>query len=128
LKQKLKVKRIIELAESYDGAVVPLLLLDMQSKGFLSKLPNAKWQAAINQPQLDNWNWLLAYEGARHGWLKDPKGSILSSDLLKPLASRGVVFFEEKRNVLKREAVVRQKRQKRLQLKRMLSAFLAGYP
>ena len=86
--------------EYHFGSVIPIVLLDMKDKYlFKSKLPVAKWEAQINKEQIrKDWSWLLAYEGIRHGWLKDKK-HVMNEQFFNAMQSRGVEFYEMRRKM-----------------------------
>jgi hypothetical protein len=100
LKTPFQSKRISQHMEYHFGSVIPIVLLDMKDKYlFKSKLPVAKWEAQINKEQIrKDWSWLLAYEGIRHGWLKDKK-HVMNEQFFNAMQSRGVEFYDEKKNV-----------------------------
>lgn len=114
LNKNLASKRIAEIAEKMNSSVLALILLDMRNRGqCISKLPQQTWEKGIDAESIrSGWNWLLAYEGIRHGWLADKKN--LSSDaIFQPLLERGVYFYDEKRNVPRSKNVSRAKKNER---------------
>lgn len=100
LKRPISAKAICEIAESSPSSAIPLLLLDMKSKGMgLGKLPKVEWERKLTEESvLTDWSWLLAYEGFRHGWLTDTKG-LMAKPFFKPMADRNVVFYDPLKNV-----------------------------
>ena len=122
-------KRILELIGEYDGAVLPLIILDMESIGNVSgRLPKRRWERLVEHSDFQNWTWLLAYEGVRRNWLKDRTGKVLKHPVFAPLISRSIEFYDPARNVLAREAIVNRNIRQRARLRRSLASFLAGYP
>ncbi|MBY5769584.1 RNA-directed DNA polymerase [Rhizobium leguminosarum] len=120
LRIKFASKKLAELSENYQGATLPLMLLDMKVKGvFCSGLPTGVWETAITADTIrHDWTWLLGYEAFRRGWLQDTNG-LLADPLFVPLANRGVVFYDDTKNVkttasLRRKRVAKRKTSNRL--------------
>jgi hypothetical protein len=111
IKQPLESKAVSDLMEDHAGSALPLILLDMKSKGlFPRSLPIGKWEGLMTEEATrQSWSWLLAYEGARKGWLTDSRG-LLSKKFFKPLHDRDVVFYDPKRNVETLQKAVRVRR------------------
>ena len=62
-------------------------------------LPISEWEAEISDDNVrTSWNWLLAYEAIRLGWLPDRHG-LMTKSFFEPMAKRDVAFFDPKRNV-----------------------------
>lgn len=121
LKQSINSKRFADMIEDVHGSALPLVLLDMKSRGcFLHPLPKDQWESQINDERVkSDWIWLLAYEGIRRGWLLDKK-KVLEKPLFKAMHSRNVVFYDPARNVKKSERIIAAKRQMRkIQTKRI---------
>lgn len=110
LRIKFVSKKLSELSESYQGATLPLILLDMKAKGvFCSGLPTGTWEASITADTIrHDWTWLLGYEAFRRGWLHDTH-SLLADPFFAPLISRGVIFYDDAKSV-KTVASIRRKR------------------
>lgn len=108
LKICVQSQAISQLAESSTSSALALVLLDLDSRGLFSrKLPKAKWELESTKDRVkSDWIWLLAYEGFRHGWLKDTK-SVMKGEFFGPMASRKVVFYDPKRNVRPTSKVVK---------------------
>lgn len=106
LKQPFLSKKIIELSETAQSSALRLLLLDMYHLGQCIKPPPKRtWEAEISEDRcLSDWTWLYAYEAVRKGWLSASAG-FLNSPFLKPMNSRGIVFYDPKRNVLQSKKV-----------------------
>lgn len=102
LKFPLNSKPISELMEFHSGSAIPLVLLDMKRKGLnVQKLPISKWENMIDEYRVEHdWVWLLAYEGIRHGWLKDIKGT-MTKRFFAPMKTRNVIFYDDTKNVTK---------------------------
>ena len=107
-KRRLNSKPISELMIEHAGSVLPLILLDMDSRGLVAqKLPKSHWENAISPDRVrHDWSWLLAYEGVRHGWLADKHG-VMGKALFKPLADRAVVFYDETKNVARSRKAIK---------------------
>lgn len=125
LRIKFASKRLADLAENYQGATLPLMLLDMRAKGvFCSRLPTAAWEAAITADTIrHDWTWLLGYEAFRHGWLNDANG-LLADPFFEPLARLGIVFYDDTKNVKTVESLVRKRAAKRRTTNRLAQAML----
>tara|TARA_R110002020_G_scaffold991_8_gene4816 strand:- start:1036 stop:2466 length:1431 start_codon:yes stop_codon:yes gene_type:complete len=107
LKQRLQSKLVSELCEFQNGSALPLILLDMHSKGLVArKLPVATWEASISPDRVEkDWIWLLAYEGIRRGWLTDHRG-VMSKRLFKPLNDHSISFYDTTKNVVRSRKAV----------------------
>lgn len=100
-------KKICEAIEELPSSAIALLLLDMKVRGtVVGRLPKASWERRITKESIaSDWTWLLGYEGFRHGWLSDGK-RLMKTSLFKPMASRNVVFYDERRNMQKSRSFV----------------------
>ena len=49
-------------------------------------------------------------EGIRHGWLTDP-GGVMADPFFQAMSSRGVVFYDPKRNIQSSVKIVKQRNQ-----------------
>lgn len=109
--QTLYSKRIAEYMVSYNGACIPLILLDLKQRGlFPCKLPKDLWERDITPDRIySDSSWLLAYEGIRKGWLKDPY-KLMTTNFFREMDARDVVFYDEKKNVKKTSAIARIRR------------------
>ena len=94
LKCPINTRSICEATENIQSATIPLLMLDMNSKGLVHwKLPIGVWQSQITKESIrTDWTWLLAYEGIRNGWLSDPH-NLMNEPLFEPLNRRGITFY-----------------------------------
>jgi hypothetical protein len=94
--------KIVDLCSGQSDSALQLLLLDMNDRGLCtSKLPIGNWETMASPESIEtNGHWLLAYEGIRHGWLKDPK-NLSASRFFEPMLRRNVVFYDPRRNVRK---------------------------
>lgn len=112
LKIPLNSKRFSELLENTPGSVLPLISLDMRSKGlFHTSLPKEKWENNFDYEKIrSNWCWLLAYEGFRNGWLQDKK-NLMAKPFFKPMSDRGVIFYDPHRNIPNSKAILKKRRQ-----------------
>jgi hypothetical protein len=128
LKKRLVTKKIVELAGECGGAVLPLILLDMDARGLTPRLPKANWEKTLKTSDLLDASWLLAYEGVRHGWLHDASGTISAHPLLKPMFDRQIVFYDDRRNSPLRKVLLRRKREKHRHIKHILRLYIADYP
>ncbi|MCA3597978.1 MAG: hypothetical protein IOC64_07685 [Methylobacterium sp.] len=92
-------KRVLENIETFKGSTIPLVLLDMKSKGQAGRLPTASWEKEIAASDLTrSSHWLLAYEAGRRGWLKLAPGQ-MTSGFFSPLHQNSVSFYDETKNV-----------------------------
>lgn len=118
-------RKLFELAGQTRSSALALILLDMESRGQIGDgLPKAHWEAQINRDTiLTDWNWLLAYEACRRGWLAD-QNAVMATDFFLPMVSRGVEFYDARRNVRKRTALNRLRnmlrKKSRLEVQRYL--------
>ncbi len=94
--------------KEHRGSIIPILLLDMKSKGLVvGHLPISFWESEVAKADLEtSWIWLLAYEGIRNGWLSDTAGQA-AKRFFEPMLAREVWFFDGNRNVRRVERVVR---------------------
>ena len=108
LRQPFLSKQIIDVSETVQSSALRLLLLDMDQNGLcIRPPPKSVWESEISAERcLKDWTWLYSYEAVRKGWLKAPAG-FLKSPFLKPMDTRGVVFYDPKRNVPRSRAVKR---------------------
>jgi hypothetical protein len=121
-------ENVIDRAKDYEGAVVPLLLLDMFGRGLTPTLPKRHWERRLQGAgDWNGWHWLLAYEGLRRNWLRDPTGRILRHSFFAPMATRSVTFYDEQRDVLARTEFVRRRVERNRALRTRAVAFFAGY-
>jgi hypothetical protein len=104
-------KKLSEAIEQYAGSALPLILLDMKNAGlFPYKLPTQAWEATFSEERVAaDWRWLLAYEGARKGWLMDPKNNLAKS-FFEPMHRRNVVFYDPRKNVFSSSKATRLRR------------------
>lgn len=100
---------VSDLASSIDGSVVPLIMLDLESLNLLQGLPKSRWQKIIRSSDFWGPNWLLAYEGVRHGWLSDSNNKVSTDPFLGKLLENNIVFYDESRNVRPRDVVARER-------------------
>lgn len=109
LKRPFKSKKLCELSEGASSSALSLLLLDMKQRGMgIGTLPITEWEAQISADSvLQDWSWLLAYEGFRKGWLRDVKG-LLKKPFFAAMDVNDVVFYDPKRNVPRSRNVVRR--------------------
>ncbi|TAK08846.1 MAG: RNA-directed DNA polymerase [Rhizorhabdus sp.] len=104
----LNSRNICETMKYYPSSAIALILLDMESKGLCARrLPKDTWEQNISKEKVrTDWIWLLAYEGIRHGWLRDTSG-VMADSLFAPLSKRNIVFYDPRRNVPKTEKTVK---------------------
>ena len=119
--------RISELSEDVDSSCIRLVLLDMKERGQFDLLPTKTWEKQIAQSNLCGPDWLLAYEGVRHGWLRDSGNKVRNHPMFKPFFKRNTVFYDEKRNFLKRQAILRERKIATKIRKDFLQSFFFGY-
>lgn len=125
LRIKFVSKKLAELSEVYQGATLPLMLLDMKAKGiFCSGLPTAAWEASITADTIrHDWTWLLGYEAFRRGWLQDVN-NLLADPFFAPLISRNIVFYDDAKNVKTTASIRRKRVAKRKTSNRLAAAML----
>lgn len=101
LRIKTSSRKIAEFSEDQSLSTLGLILLDMREMtSFISTLPEDRWLDGLDDETCrGDARWLLAYEGFRHGWLKDVKG-LMGKSFFAPMASRQVAFYDSKRNVV----------------------------
>lgn len=116
--------RIPELSEYSYSSCIPLILLDMQSKSATFRLNTKIWEKAIRSSELTDGMWLLAYEGERHGWLNTSR---LSSIYLEPMKNLNIQFYNDKRNVHKRQVIAEENRKRMVRHLRFMRQFVKGY-
>jgi Reverse transcriptase (RNA-dependent DNA polymerase) len=114
LKVPLRSKRMSDLIEGTASSTLALVALEMKSKGLcIRNLPVAQWTRQITRESVQtDWIWLLAYEGIRHGWLPDP-ANVMTEPFFRAMISRGVVFYDPRRNVRRSAKVVRMRSRSR---------------
>jgi hypothetical protein len=111
---KLNSKKILSIAENYPSSALALTLLDMSSRGLcVGKLPKNEWASQITVDRIESdWIWLLAYEGIRHGWLPDTN-NVMATPFFSVMNSRGIEFYDVKRNIPSSKKVLARKRMAR---------------
>lgn len=111
LRKKISTSKIRELIEVPSGSVIPLLLLDMRSKGLTTgKLPEHSWLQLIDKNDTkSHWSWLMAYEGVRNGWLPDNSGN-MNKPFFQTLTSNSVSFYDKTKNVQRSAAVAARRK------------------
>lgn len=121
LRIKTSSRAITDFVSDGGHAALSLILLDMRSMGvFISPLPEDRWLANLDDQKCKSDGvWLLAYEGFRHGWLKDSKG-LMGKPFFEPMARRSVVFYNPKGNV---EQSIRRVRRRVLEFRRSYRSF-----
>jgi hypothetical protein len=118
-------RTLFELAGDTRSSAVALILLDMRARGSINgKLPIPQWEGQIDADTvLTDWTWLLAYEAFRRGWLADPR-SLMTKPFFAAMRSRGVVFYDERRNVRKRTEMAKLRRALRRRFQKEVRQFL----
>lgn len=118
-------KRICDLAAATPSSALALILLDMKKRGqFAGSLPTDNWEQSIDQEAVQtSWLWLLAYEGCRHGWLKDRK-NVLNGALFAPMIQNNVRFYDETKNVRRRVNTVRIRKAAQVKQKVQVRKFM----
>lgn len=113
LRRPVRLSRLCQMIEKTQSSAIALIMLDMKNKGLVpATLPTDEWASRISDDSISSdWTWLLGYEGFRHGWLQDRK-SLLTKVLFRPLAEKGVVFYDETKNVPNSRKVVQMRRQR----------------
>jgi hypothetical protein len=118
-------EHLLSTAAVTKSSALALTLLDMKSRGLVkAKLPTADWEKQITKESvLTDWNWLLAYEGCRRGWLADP-GAVMARPFFAAMNARGVFFYDERRNVRKRTTMAKVRSALRRKFQREVREFL----
>jgi hypothetical protein len=116
---------LLSIAGDTKSSAIALTLLDMKSRALIKgKLPSAAWEDQITKESvLTDWNWLLAYEGCRRGWLADPRG-VMARPFFSAMHRRDVFFYDERRNVTKRSKMVKLRLALRKKFQREVREFL----
>lgn len=127
LRIKTSSRKIADFVEGQTLPSLSLVLLDMRDRGtFISKLPESKWLEGLDDiSSRGDARWLIAYEGFRHGWLNDTKG-LMGKPFFAPMASRNVVFYDPRGNVVPSKVNVRRRIESAQRRTRMFSRFLIG--
>ncbi len=126
LKRPFGAKRLCSLSENASSSAIALLLLDMKQMGLgIGTLPQSEWESQISSSSvLQDWSWLLAYEGFRKGWLNDTNG-ILNEPFFAAMEKRDVVFYDPKRNIATSRSVLKKASKLRRQQSHEMKAFFA---
>lgn len=95
-------KQAAQTVSSLESSVCALLALDLFNRGLIpSKLDTSRWQQSLNIDGLESNLWLLAYEASLKGWLRGSSPNFLDSHShFRILKSKGVSFYDERRNVV----------------------------
>ena len=126
LKRPFEAKKLCSLSENACSSAISLLLLDMKQMGMgIGTLPKAEWEGQISSSSvLQDWSWLLAYEGFRKGWLHDRKG-ILKEPFFTSMDKRDVVFYDPKRNIATSRSFLKKASKLRRKQSHEMRAFFA---
>jgi len=107
LKYRLDVRKLplFDNASKNRSSAISLMALDMNALGLVrGPLPIHHWENHISKELImRDQSWLLAYEGIRNGWLKDPK-NLCNTPFFRPMYDHAVGFYDPKRNIKKFEA------------------------
>lgn len=127
LKRPFEARKLCCLSENAASSAISLLLLDMKHMGLgIGTLPKKEWESQISSESvLQDWSWLLAYEGFRKGWLNDAKG-LLKEPFFAAMDERDIVFYNPKRNVPTSRSVVRKASKLRSRQSHEMKAFFAA--
>lgn len=101
-------REFVHLILGTRSSALGLTLLDMKARGLVkTAFPTQRWEAQIDPDSVhSDWTWLLAYEAMRRGWLPDPYG-LMGKPFFAEMNSRGVVFYDERRNVRRRREMLK---------------------
>ncbi|MFG6501545.1 RNA-directed DNA polymerase [Sulfitobacter sp. 1A15106] len=126
LKRPLEAKKLCGLSEYASSSAIALILLDMKQLGMgIGTLPKAEWEGQISSHSvLQDWSWLLAYEGFRKGWLHDSKG-ILKEPFFAAMDKRDIVFYDPKRSIATSRSVLKKATTLRKRQSHEMRAFFA---
>jgi hypothetical protein len=127
LQRPFEAKKLCNLSENASSSAISLLLLDMKQTGMgIGTLPKVEWERQISSASvLQDWSWLLAYEGFRKGWLNDAKG-LLKEPFFAAMDENDIVFYDPKRNVPTSRSVVRKAFKLRSRQSYEMKAFFAA--
>ncbi|UWQ93330.1 RNA-directed DNA polymerase [Rhodobacteraceae bacterium M382] len=127
LKRPFEARKLCSLSENASSSAIALLLLDMKQMGMgIGTLPQAEWENQISSSSvLQDWSWLLAYEGFRKGWLHDTKG-ILKEPFFAAMDERDIVFYDPKRNIPTSRSVLKKASKLRRRQSHEMRAFFAA--
>ena len=105
LKLKLQRKSLGTLF-ALENSAVALVLLDMNQRGLISRrVDESVWVQHANADGLKGSMWLLAYEAAKKGWWRNQSDDyVRSHPLFGPMITRGIYFYDERRNILRTDA------------------------
>lgn len=125
LRIKTSSRTIVEFSEDQPLSSLNLILMDMREMNtFISTLPEERWLDGLDDSSCrGDARWLMAYEGFRHGWLKDTKG-LMGKPFFAPMASRQIVFYDPKRNVAQSEINVKRRFHNARRRKQTFTKFL----
>lgn len=98
-----------------ESSVCALITLDLIDLGLVSSAVDTSfWQSFMNADALKSNMWLLAYEADIKGWLPSPHNHVSSHVFFKELKSKGVFFYDRKKNVPTfKKAIERQREETR---------------
>ena len=118
-------KNLIDLIASSNSSVLALMILDMKSRGLLRcAISTSYWESQISEISVKtDWSWLLAYEAMRRGWLPDPNG-LMAQPFFAAMHSRGVIFYDERRNVRKRREMLRLRKALQKRMRKEVRRFM----
>lgn len=126
LKRPFEARKLCNLSEHSASSAIALLLLDMKHMGMgIGTLPKTEWEDQISSSSvLQDWSWLLAYEGFRKGWLRDAKG-LLKEPFFAAMDKRDIVFYDPKRNIATSRSVLKRASKLRRRQSHEMRAFFA---
>ena len=118
------IKSVLEV----ESSVCALITLDLMELGLVNKSVNTSfWQSFMSADALKSNMWLLSYEADFKGWLPSPSNHVDTHVFFRELKSRGVFFYDKKKNVPTfKKAIQRQKdeikrRQRNMNMLRLLT-------
>ena len=90
------IKNVLEV----ESSVCALITLDLIEMGLVNaSVDTSFWRSFMTADALKSNMWLLAYEADFKGWLPSPHNHVDTHVFFKELKSRGVHFYDKKKNV-----------------------------
>lgn len=118
-------KDLVDRISTSNSSVLALMLLDMKERGLVRcAISTNYWESQISEESVkSDWSWLLAYEAMRRGWLPDPDG-LMAKPFFAAMHRRGVIFYDERRNVRKRREMLRLRKALQRRMRKEVRRFM----
>lgn len=89
------------------NSAVALTALDLRSSKLLeSKLDTTYWRTLCTIDNLYSENWLLIYESAKKGWIKQSKSFFDSDPFFKAMYDNNVYFYDEAKVLVGKKVII----------------------